>query len=93
MKITNKNRVGKLENTIVRKGYSKVLRIRTLKDLIQYYDDDTGEFRREGEEETEVEFCLEPGLRKWIDDITSKDGDDDDDDESETESNKERNSC
>ncbi len=81
MRIQNKNRIGRLEKTIVRKGYSKVLRIRTLTDLIRYYDDETGEFKRDDSDEIpEVEFCLEPSLRKFIDDCNAKDDDEDDED-------------
>ncbi len=91
--MTNKNKVGKLENTIVRKGYSKVLRIRTLKDLIQYYDDETGEFKRDGSDEIpEVEFCLEPAVRQLMN-MYNADDDDDDFEYYEPEPNKERNSC
>ena len=70
----NEKRVTQLEKTIVNKGYSKIFKIRNLKDLIVYYEDyvvpyENGETT---EEPPEVDVSLPPELNKFIDERYSE---------------------
>lgn len=65
----NEKRVAQLEKKIVKRGTSKIFKLRDLKDLIVYYDTYVVPYEKgeTTEEPPEVDDCLPPDLRKIID--------------------------